>query len=57
MGPKAREVLDKASPQDLSNAAFPFGTAREIEVGSGIARAHRVTYVGELGWELYVSAD
>ncbi|MEE3070988.1 MAG: aminomethyltransferase family protein, partial [Pseudomonadota bacterium] len=35
----------------------PFGTAREIEIGMGLARAHRVTYVGELGWELYVSSD
>ncbi len=57
MGPKAREVLSRITPDDLSNGAFPFGTAREIEVGMGLARAHRVTYVGELGWELYVSAD
>ncbi|WP_026381374.1 GcvT family protein [Afifella pfennigii] len=57
MGPKAREVIAEASPDDFSNAAFPFGSAREIEIGKGLARAHRVTYVGELGWELYVSAD
>ena len=57
MGPQAREVLGRVSPADLSNAAHPFGTAREIEIGMGLARAHRVTYVGELGWELYVSAD
>lgn len=57
MGPEARSVLAKVSPDDLSNEGFPFGTAREIEVGMGIARAHRVTYVGELGWELYVSTD
>jgi glycine cleavage system T protein len=57
MGPKAREVLSRVSPDDLSNAGHPFGTAREIEVGMGLARAHRVTYVGELGWELYVPAD
>ncbi len=57
MGPKAREVLSRITPDDLSNGAFPFGTAREIEVGMGLARAHRVTYVGELGWEFYVSAD
>ncbi|MFT4151435.1 MAG: FAD-dependent oxidoreductase [Paracoccaceae bacterium] len=57
MGPQARDVLNRISPNDLGNAAHPFGTAREIEVGMGIARAHRVTYVGELGWELYVSAD
>ncbi|MDE3080583.1 MAG: GcvT family protein [Paracoccaceae bacterium] len=57
MGPKAREVLARVSPNDLSNAGHPFGTAREIEIGMGLARAHRVTYVGELGWELYVSTD
>lgn len=57
MGPKARGVLAKVSPDDLSNEGFPFGTAREIEVGMGLARAHRVTYVGELGWELYVPTD
>ncbi|MCX7287912.1 MAG: FAD-dependent oxidoreductase [Rhodobacterales bacterium] len=57
MGPQARDVLAKVSPNDFSNAAHPFGTMREIEIGLGLARAHRVTYVGELGWELYVSAD
>lgn len=57
MGPKAREVLAAVSPNDFSNEAHPFGTAREIEIGMGLARAHRVTYVGELGWELYVSSD
>lgn len=57
MGPEARGVLAKVSPDDLGNDAFPFGTVREIEVGMGLARAHRVTYVGELGWELYVSTD
>lgn len=57
MGPKAREVLQGATSADLSNAAFPFGTAREIDLGAALARAHRISYVGELGWELYVSAD
>jgi 4-methylaminobutanoate oxidase (formaldehyde-forming) len=57
MGPQAREVLQAVSPADFSNDRFPFGTAQEIEIGLGLARAHRVTYVGELGWELYVSAD
>jgi glycine cleavage system T protein len=57
MGPKSRELIQKVSPNDFSNAANPFGTAREIEIGMGLARAHRVTYVGELGWELYVSTD
>lgn len=57
MGPKARDLMQLVSPDDFSNEAHPFGTAREIEIGMGLARAHRVTYVGELGWELYVSAD
>ncbi|UVC07892.1 GcvT family protein [Rhizobium sp. TH2] len=57
MGPKSRELMQKVSPNDFSNASHPFATAREIEVGMGLARAHRVTYVGELGWELYVSSD
>jgi glycine cleavage system T protein len=57
MGPQARDVLGRITPDRLDNEAFPFGTAREIEVGMGLARAHRVTYVGELGWELYVSTD
>ena len=57
MGPKSRDLIQKISPNDFSNEKNPFGTAQEIEIGMGIARAHRVTYVGELGWELYVSAD
>ncbi|MEO1550081.1 MAG: FAD-dependent oxidoreductase [Pseudomonadota bacterium] len=57
MGPKARDLISAVSPNDFSNATNPFGTAQEIELGLGLARAHRVTYVGELGWELYVSAD
>ncbi|WP_166418086.1 GcvT family protein [Cochlodiniinecator piscidefendens] len=57
MGPNARKLLEKISPNDFTNATNPFGTAQEIELGMGLARAHRVTYVGELGWELYVSAD
>ncbi len=57
MGPKSRELIEKVSPGDFSNKAHPFGAAREIEIGMGLARAHRVTYVGELGWELYISTD
>ena len=57
MGPRAREVLQAVSPADFSNDVNPFGTAQEIEIGMGLARAHRVTYVGELGWEIYMSAD
>ena len=57
MGPKSRELLEKVSPNDFSNQTNPFGTAQEIEIGMGLARAHRVTYVGELGWEIYMSSD
>ncbi|KNG93481.1 GcvT family protein [Pseudaestuariivita atlantica] len=57
MGPKARDLLQKVSPADFSNEVNPFGTAQEIEIGMGLARVHRVTYVGELGWEVYVSSD
>ncbi|ESW87911.1 FAD-dependent oxidoreductase [Mesorhizobium sp. LSJC269B00] len=57
MGPDARKLIQKVSPNDFSNENNPFGTFQEIEIGMGLARAHRVTYVGELGWELYVSTD
>ncbi|MEL6450477.1 MAG: FAD-dependent oxidoreductase [Pseudomonadota bacterium] len=57
MGPNARKLLQLVSPADFSNDVNPFGTAQEIEIGMGLARVHRVTYVGELGWEIYVGAD
>lgn len=57
MGPKSRDLMRKVSPNDFSNEANPFGTAQDIEIGMGIARVHRVSYVGELGWEIYVSSD
>jgi glycine cleavage system aminomethyltransferase T/glycine/D-amino acid oxidase-like deaminating enzyme len=57
MGPRARDLLAPLVDVDLGNAAFPFGTAQTIEIGMALARAHRITYVGELGWEIYVSAD
>jgi 4-methylaminobutanoate oxidase (formaldehyde-forming) len=57
MGPNARALMQAVSPDDFSNAAFPFGIAREIEIGLGLARAHRISYVGELGWEIYIGAD
>jgi 4-methylaminobutanoate oxidase (formaldehyde-forming) len=57
MGPNARKLLQMVSPADFSNDTNPFGTAQEIEIGMALARVHRVTYVGELGWEVYISAD
>src|SRR6056297_367507 len=57
MGPGSRALMQAVSPDDMSNAAHPFGTARQIEIGMALARAHRVSYVGELGWEVYIQAD
>ena len=57
MGPGARDLLQSLSPNDLSNDAFPFGTSREIELGQAHVRAARITYVGELGWELYIPTE
>jgi 4-methylaminobutanoate oxidase (formaldehyde-forming) len=57
MGPRSRQLLSKLSRADLSDAAFPFGTSREIDLGYSTVRATRITYVGELGWELYVPAE
>ncbi|WP_135449045.1 GcvT family protein [Tabrizicola caldifontis] len=57
MGPTSREILSRHSPDDLSNAAFPFGTARWISVAGCAVLALRVTYVGELGWELHMPVE
>jgi glycine cleavage system aminomethyltransferase T/glycine/D-amino acid oxidase-like deaminating enzyme len=56
-GPRARDVLAPHTPADLADAAFPFMTAQEITVGDVPVRALRVTFTGELGWELYASAE
>jgi 4-methylaminobutanoate oxidase (formaldehyde-forming) len=57
MGPKSRELLSRVSKADLSNEAYPFGTSQLIDIGFFTVRATRLTYVGELGWELYVPAE
>lgn len=57
MGPRARAVLERVSSADLSSDAFPFATMQEIAIGHAMARALRVSYVGELGWELYVLTE
>ena len=57
IGPQARQLLQAGSPNDVSKEANPFGAMQENESGLGLARAHRVSYVGELGWEIYVSSD
>ena len=57
MGPEARDILARVCPDDLTNAGFPFGTARRISVASCPVLALRVTYVGELGWELHMPTD
>lgn len=57
MGPESRRLLQPLTDADLSNDAFPFATAKEIDLGYGFVWATRLTYVGELGWELLVSAE
>jgi 4-methylaminobutanoate oxidase (formaldehyde-forming) len=57
MGPRSRELLQSLTPTDMSHAAFPFATSREIELGYALVRASRITFVGELGWELYVPTE
>ena len=57
MGPDSRELLARITTADLSNEAFPFGTVQEIEIGYALVQAQRISYVGELGYELYVSSE
>ena len=56
-GPRARDILQQVTDEDVSNGAFPYLTAREITVGQVAVTALRVTYVGELGWELYAPIE
>ncbi len=57
MGPRSRTLLQKLSSADFSNEAFPFGAIREVGVGHATVLASRRTYMGELGWELYVPVE
>lgn len=57
MGPKSRDILSKLTSADISNEGFPFATIREIDIGYATAFANRMTYVGELGWELIVPTE
>lgn len=57
MGPRSRELLQRVSPADWSDAAQPYTTGREVEVAGGFAYSLRISFVGELGYELYPSAD
>jgi 4-methylaminobutanoate oxidase (formaldehyde-forming) len=56
-GPRSRELLSRLTTADLSNEAFPYLTAQPIDVHHGEALALRVTYLGELGWELHIPTD
>jgi glycine cleavage system aminomethyltransferase T len=56
-GPRSRELLQSLTSADLSNAAFPFRTAREIDIGFARVQCNRITYVGELGYELCIPAE
>lgn len=57
MGPRSRVLLERLTRTDLSDEAFPFSTSQEIDLGYSTVRATRITYVGELGWELYVPVE
>lgn len=57
MGPNSRKFMSDVTSADLSNEAFPFLSSREIEIGHAVVRATRITYVGELGWELYIPVE
>jgi 4-methylaminobutanoate oxidase (formaldehyde-forming) len=57
MGPRSRELLSRVSRADFGNAAFPFGAIREVDIGYATVWASRRTYVGELGWELFVPTE
>jgi glycine cleavage system T protein len=57
MGPKSRELLSKVTDTDLSNEGFPFATAREIDVAYARPLVLRMSFVGELGWELYIPTE
>ncbi|MFT5112417.1 MAG: sarcosine dehydrogenase [Parasphingorhabdus sp.] len=57
MGPRARDVLQKLSQQDLSNEVFAFATMRQINIAGAPVRAMRVSYTGELGWELHIPIE
>ena len=57
MGPRSRELLQSLADADLSNEGFPFGSSQVIDLGYARVRASRITYVGELGWELYVPTE
>lgn len=56
-GPKARDVLARVTENDISNAAFPFASSRNIVIGAATVRAVRIGYVGELGWELHIPTE
>ncbi len=57
MGPNSRAFLSDVLDIDMSTPAFPFGMSRPVEIGCAAGRAARVSYVGELGWELYIPTD
>ncbi|MCI0626951.1 MAG: FAD-dependent oxidoreductase [Acidobacteria bacterium] len=57
MGPESRTLLSRLTSADLSNEAFPFSTSQEIDVTFAMCRASRVTFVGELGWELAIPTE
>jgi 4-methylaminobutanoate oxidase (formaldehyde-forming) len=57
MGPRSRELISLLTNADMSSAAFPFGTSQVIDLAYARVRASRITYVGELGWEIYIPVE
>ncbi len=56
-GPRARDIVQSITRVDMSHKAFPFGTCRDVEMGSQVVLASRISYVGDLGWEIYVPME
>jgi glycine cleavage system aminomethyltransferase T len=56
-GPRARDILSSVTSDDVSHEGFPFGRCRTLEIGSQLVLASRISYVGDLGWELYVPME
>ena len=57
MGPRARDLVQSITEHDLSNEAFPYGTTQAVDFGSINARLFRISYIGDLGWEVYVPTE
>lgn len=57
MGPNSRNLLQSICEENISNSELPFGYSKEVAIGMSVLRVNRITYVGTLGYELYVPMD